>query len=322
MATSENMIRAVFRTVAVPGLNSPHNVVSTKIYYPAIYGDTLDERNTGSIPVDSRFGQMPVLIMTPGVNLDPTAYEWLARFLAKNGVITVLYHMISEVMPGDVNLTPGLDIAALSADGDSDKSAGIAYAPILELLNSENGAGVLAGALDLNNIWFGGHSAGGSTALMSGSKDWFPGLQGVISYAAHTGMSTMMGYAQGFIKPIPDIPVLIIGGTQDGCIANSAHRYGDQPGDAVGRVIKTFEEGVWRSQNDSVLALLDGANHFTFGHPIDHSTGRSFIDLDETCDGESARALMAKMILAFIRKDTSNLNKLLDDPLVTDGRIK
>ena len=322
MTEVRKMIRAIFRTAEVPGLKSPHNVISTKIYYPAIYGDTPEERNTGDIPVDRSFGTMPVFIMTPGVNLDPAAYEWLARQLAENGIVTVLFKLISEIVPGVVNLTPGLDITAMRSGSDGSSPPGIAYRPILEMLKGENENGTLKNALDLESIWLGGHSAGGSTALASGSKEWFPEVQGIISYAAHTGMSTMLGYPKGYIKPVPDIPVVIIGGTQDGCIANSAHRYGDPEGDATGRVIKTFDDGVSREEGDCILAVIEGANHFTIAHPIDHSTGRSFIDMEETCDGAAARQLIGKMILGFVAGDQTALDNLLSDPILHLSRRK
>ena len=316
------MIRSFFRTADIPSLNAPYNTIRAKIYYPALYGDTPMERDTGAIPVEPMLKDMPVVIMTPGVNLDIASYGWLARYLAEREIVTVLFDLISEIMPGVVNLTPGLDVMGLMADSKSEKPPGMAYKPLIELLKSENKTGVLAGSVDMNNIWFGGHSAGGSTALMAASPHWFPGLKGVFAYAAHTGMSAMMGYPQGYIKSVPDVPSLIIGGTRDGCIANSAHRYGDDPGDAIGRVVKTYEEGVTRDQGDSILALIEGANHFTIGHPVDDSSGRAFIDYDEDCDGDEARALIAKMIHAFIMSDQSKLNSCLKNSMISDGRMK
>lgn len=318
----QKMVRAVFRTASVPHLDVPHNIIRAKIYYPALFGDTPMERNTGAIPVDPDFQQMPIVIMTPGMNLDPSAYGWLARALAEKGIVTVVFDVIMDMIPGGINLTPGLDLTLLAPEATEDASPGFAYGPLLEALKAENDEGVFQGQLDLNNIWFGGHSAGGSTALMSASRKWFPGLQGVFLYAAHTGMSTMMGYPQGYIRPIPDIPVLLMGGTRDGCIANSAHRYGDVAGDATGRVMQTFDKGICREVGDSVLAIIEGANHFTIAYPVDDSTGRAFIDYDETCNGDKARQVMSRMIIAFIQKDHALLEHLLSNPMIAEGRMK
>ena len=322
MNEPQNMVRAVFRSARLPDVSGPSGTLHIKLYYPAVYGDTPAERNTGEIPPDLLKAPFPIVIFAPGINLAPDSYAWMARGLAAKGYAVAVFHNIAEPMPGHISLGPALDMETLRADYTGGLPAGSAFAPILEMLERENASGFLRGALDMSSVHFGGHSAGGSTALLSANPAYFPALKSVFSYAAHTGMSTMMGYSQGAMKTIGDVPALIIGGTQDGCIANSAHRYGDPEGDTTGRVVKTFEGGVQREKGDTCLLILEGANHFTFGHPIDHTTGRSFIDMDETCDGDQARAFMLEAIHRFLQADIDGLQTIVDSPLVSETRLK
>ena len=318
----EPMVRAVYRTVALPEPDGPEQQISAKIHYPALFGDTPEERNTGAIPLDRSRGAMPVAIIAPGVNLPFEAYAWLARRLAAEGIVAVCYQLIGEVMPGEYALNPAIDIAATRVGSDKRKPCGRAFQPLLDLLAKENNEGILAGGIDLSNVWFGGHSAGGTTALLSADRRWFPGLRGAFTYGAHTGLSTMLGYPEGHVEPIRDMPVLLLGGTRDGCIANSAHRYGEASGDPNGRVIETFDKASGHDAHHSALAIIAGANHFTFSHPFDPSTGRTFIDFEEECDPEYARDLIARLIIAFLAGDHEAMAELLGRPEIADGRTK
>ena len=87
------MIRAIFQNGGSAWVwRSPHNIISTQdLLSGACMATRPMERNTGNIPVDpDHSATMPVLIMAPGVNLDPAAYGWLARKLAGEGIVTVL----------------------------------------------------------------------------------------------------------------------------------------------------------------------------------------------------------------------------------------
>ncbi|NJN44725.1 MAG: hypothetical protein HC806_08415 [Anaerolineae bacterium] len=66
-------------------------------------------------------------------------------------------------------------------------------------------------------------------------------MKGAFSYAGHTGASTMLGWPERTIlPPSGDVSLLILGGTNDGVIEASSHRYGDEAS-ATGPVIRTFE---------------------------------------------------------------------------------
>lgn len=291
--------RAIYRACAVPG-SPPHDRATLKIFYAAI--DAADEavRNTGLFPCAP--GQRPVVIFAPGVNVSPDAYGWLAERLVEAGMIVVLYGQIAEEMPGHVSLSPGFDFAGLTPDGFGEQASASTFAPILAALAREHEAGPLAGALDLDRVAFGGHSAGGTLALINANPDWFPGLRAVFSYGAHTGASTVLGHPPETLLPVDArTPSLLVGGNRDGCIAASAGRYGSDTDDPSARIVQTFERAVTRREGDSALAIIDGANHFTLVSSADTVTGRAFLDQPEAHPGDALRAVIGDLIAEFLK---------------------
>ncbi len=125
-----------------------------------------------------------------------------------------------------------------------------------------------------------------------------------------------------------ELPTLIMGGSRDGCIANSSSRYGSASGSATQRVEKTFDQALSSNRADCYLAIIDGANHFSLAWPGDHSTGRPFIDLPTTQPDEALRELLALLICQFTlavtkqcnqsRRDLEN-NLLQSHPLILRG---
>jgi len=52
--------------------------VNLKIYYPALYGDSAEERNSGLVPADRVAAPYPVVVLLPGINLAGDSSAWLA----------------------------------------------------------------------------------------------------------------------------------------------------------------------------------------------------------------------------------------------------
>ncbi len=300
-------VRAVYRAIEIPGVKPPYDRASMKVYYPAKRDGSEEERNTGVVPADSDQPPFSVVIMMPGINIGPESYGWLARELANRGVVTVTYTLVAEEMPGYISLTPGLELTELVSDNYGKNPSATAVAPIIGELAGMNNEGVLAGCLNLEKLVLGGHSAGGTVALLNARTDWFPGLVAAFCYGAHTGAATVLGYAEDSFFPTPaQVPLLIMGGTRDGCIANSGGRYGDTEASATGKVERTFDEAIDCDRNDSYLAILKGANHFSMAFPVDDSTGRPFIDMPTTHSDEEIRALLAGLITDFVCANVSN----------------
>jgi alpha-beta hydrolase superfamily lysophospholipase len=325
-------IRAIYRAIAIPNCPAPYDRASLKVFYPAQFSNSEEERNSGVVPIDSDQAPFPVVIMMPGINVGPEAYTWLARELAQQGIVTVTYTLVAEEMSGYISLTPGLSIAALAPERYGQTPSATAVMPILEELRGINSSGVLAGALDLDKVILGGHSAGGTVALLNARPDWFPGVCAAFSYGAHLGAATALGYSPDALFRAPaELPLLIMGGTRDGCIANSSGRYGDDAASATRRVEQTFDEALDCQRGDCYLAIIDGANHFSLAHPADDSTGRPFIDMATTQPDGALRKLLSGLIcrfcLAMGRSDSQAQQELAsilqgEDPLITRGAIR
>jgi dienelactone hydrolase len=298
---TQTLVRAIFRSVRIPGLIAPNDTAHLKIHYQAVYTGSDMENNTGLLPAVTDAPLSPVVVLLPGINVGPEGLGWLASALCKRGLVVVTYSLIGEELPGQISLTPGIDIMSLAPDAYGTRPSALALGPILADLAACNEAGVLGGRLDLSKIAFGGHSAGGTVALLNANPDWFEGACAAFAYGAHTAAATMLGHPPGSMNAISDkSPVLIMGGAEDGVIAGSASRYGDPDGDATGRVIATYEQAVTREKGDCVLAILKGANHFSIIDPQDASTGRAFLDRPDT--SRDARGLMESLIWAFLAK--------------------
>ena len=292
-------VRALYRAVALPGAEPPSDRVTLKLPYPARLSDSPEERNTGLVMPDPDALPCPVVLLLPGINVGPEAYGWLAIQLAEAGVVTVCLQLIAEEMPGMIGLTPGLRLDRLSAGGYGDGPSSTTIGPVLEALAQWNDApGVLQGLLDLDHVILGGHSAGGTLALLNANSEWFPGVCGAFSYGAHTAAAEALGHPPSTYLEAWDCPVLLAGGDVDEVITASGGRYGDADVNATDRLETTFERSLPAS--GSHLVVLRGANHFTFAHPVDGTTGRAFLDGEETMDGTDTRRFLGTLIARFI----------------------
>ena len=300
--------RAFFYAITLPDTEAPYNHASLKVFYPARLTNSDEERNTGLVPAAAEKAPFPIVIMLPGINVGPESYSWLAHELALAGIVMVTFTHVAEEMPGYVSLTPGLDITALQPDQYGTRPSATTVAPIIDALHRANAEGVLQGQLDLDRIVLGGHSAGGTVALLNADPDWFDGVVAAFSYGAHSAAATALGYEQGDMFTLPGkLPTLVMGGTRDGCIANSAARYGSagetSPTAAVER---TFDEAIGSQRGDCFLAIIEGANHFSLAYPADHSTGRPFIDMATTRPDEAIRDTLSQLIIQFVRQVSGN----------------
>jgi predicted dienelactone hydrolase len=299
---TQSPVRAFYRSVGIPGAAPPHDRITLKVFYPAAPEDTALERNTGVIPAHASAAPYPVVIFFPGINLGPEAYAWLAIELAGQGYIAVTFSAITEEMPGFVSLSPGLVIDNLTPERYGKAAACSSLQPILDELASLNGNSLLAGLIDLQTVILAGHSAGGTVALLSADPDQYHGVKAVFSYGAHSGASVELGWPAETVMPLPGkVPTLLLGGDRDGVIAGSAHRYGRDAEDPVHTVLKTFEEALHDPAAECYLFILAGANHFSFSHRDDGTTGRAFLDWEAGADQAVYRERIAALVVDFLR---------------------
>ncbi len=275
------IVRAFYRatTIDVDNVKPPYNTVHLKVFYPAQLSGNDLEHNQGIVPADSKLAPFPVVILFNGANCSPEVYQWLAVSLAERGLVTVTFAWVGDIFPGIIGLTPGLDISMLAPDKYGTAPTALALPSLLAELERINKDSLLAGLLDLEKIILGGHSAGGRIAIENASPRFFPQVVASFGYGVHTAAGTMLGYEPATILPLPDaLPLLLMGGTCDGVIANSGNRYDTVWEKATTPVSRTFAEAISGGRDDSYLLLIEGGNHFTFTTPFNSITGRPFLD--------------------------------------------
>ncbi|PSB09911.1 dienelactone hydrolase [Pleurocapsa sp. CCALA 161] len=293
-------VRSFFQAVKVENASSPYDTIHLKVFYPGQAAGS-NEAPIGIVPADSQQSPFKVVIFFNGVNCGGELYQWLAMKLVERGLVVVTFSWVAENFPGMVALTPGVDINMLAPSMYGKGATASALPTLLMALKRLQAEGVLAGLLDLNQIVLGGHSAGGRVAIESANSQFFPEVAAAFAYAAHTAAGTQLGYPAGTILPLPDsLPLLLIGGTCDGVIANSSHRYGVTWEQATTPILRTFHEAIAGGRNDSYLLLLEGANHYSACYPLDSTAGQLFLDFPPTQPETQLRDLIAEAIGLFI----------------------
>ena len=138
-------------------------------------------------------------------------------------------------------------------------------------------------------------------ALENADPRFYPQVAAAFSYGGHSAAPTMLGFEPGTILPLSVArPLLLMGGTCDGVIAASSDHYGMPLGDATSSIVRTFKEAIAGGRNDTYVALLEGANHFSIAYPLDTTTASSFIDLPATQPEDKIRSLLVETVALFI----------------------
>ncbi len=294
-------VKAIFQAAKVEGVSSPYDIIHLKIFYPAQVSGSSPEQNMGIFPADSQQSPFKIVIFFNGINCGIESYQWLAVKLAERGLVVVTFSWVAQNLPGIVAITPGVDMKNLTPNTYGTGPTASALPTILATLEGLQSGGVLAGLLDLQQIILGGHSAGGRVAIESADSRFFPQVVAAFSYGAHSAASAQLGYAASTILPLPNaLPLMLMGGTCDGVIANNGALYGVTWEQATTPVRRTFEEAIAGGRNDSYLLLLEGANHFSIAYPSDTTVGTTGLDFPATQPDEQVRSLMAEVIALFI----------------------
>lgn len=309
------MVRGFFEAAQIPGYLAPYDTIQMKILYPAKRSGNDLETNMGIMPVDSEKAPFPVIIFFNGFNCEAQQYEWLGVKLAECGMVVVLFNWVMENLPGIISMTPGITIENRLPENYRTAPTAAALPALLTKLENLQNQGILAGMLDLQRIILGGHSEGGRVAIENTDPKFFRQVKAAFSYGAHNIGMVMFGYPPDTILALPDsLPLLLIGGTCDGVIAQSSSRYGKTSQNAVTPIIRTFDEAIAGGRNDSYLLLLEGANHFAITETFYSTTARYFLDFPSTQPQEKFHLLMAEIITLFIdthvRQNSESSQKL------------
>lgn len=288
------------------------------LYYPGDDRRLEEARLTGQVPADETDAPWPVVVLLPGINVAPDGYRWLAHRLVVDGLCVVTYAAIGSLGPAGRGITPGLDLAALAPDTIGTRPSSTALGPLLahlsELAADEHSP--VAEHLDLGRVVVGGHSAGGTAALHNSDPSWVLGLQAVFAYAAHTMVATALGHGEAAVAPIPaKVPMLLLGGADDGVIAASRDRYRTDDG-VHDPVRRTFAEAIQRQQGDSWLVELADAGHFAICDPVDTTSGRSFLEPDSATADPAVQELLGDLIAAFTAASLGRSSRVSMEELV------
>ena len=317
------MIRSFWQVTPVLNSSNPQEYIQLKIYYPAT--EQTSEQQGLSFAIAENDSPYPIVILLNGIDCEARSYHWLAVKLAEVGLVVITYNWVSENIPGVVSLTPGVDLAQLRSQNYGDAPTASALETIIKFIDVLNQKSHLAGHLDERTIFLGGHSAGARVAIESASTRFFPGIKGAFSYGGHTLFERRLAEPKEQIKPLPaDVPLLILGGTEDGVIAYRASAYGLEAGDNITPLTRTFDEGITRNNGDSYLAIIKGANHFCFTDPQDKTISSFFWDLPCSQSEEVIRDLIFELIELFINMQLSDRSensqsleqKLNNSPLI------
>ncbi len=293
-------VRAFFESARVENTSAPYDTIHLKVFYPTQIADNSQKKNLSAVAADPQYSPFKVVVFFSGFNCDAHLYQWLAVKLARQGLVVVTFSWVAENIPGLVSITPGVDLSALTPDTYGTAPTASALPTILAALERLQAKGVLAGMLDLERVILGGHSAGGRVAIESARSQFFPQVVAAFAYGAHTAAAIQSGYQPNTILPLPDsMPLLLIGGTCDGVIANNGSIYGVTWAKATTPVRRTFDEAIVGGRNDSYLLLIEGANHFSITHPFD-STTNVFSDFQPTQPAEQLQNLISETIGLFI----------------------
>lgn len=295
-------IRSLPFAAKVEDAQPPFDTVTLRVFYPALGHIGERERETGLLRPDPAQAPYPVVIFFPGVNCSEHSYHWLAIDLAARGLAVVTFTWVAENLPGRISLTPGINRALVTPEAYGTGVSASALPAILSALERLNTGAVLAGALDLNRIILGGHSAGGMMALMNADPRRLPTVVAAFGYCASPLPTLALGgWPPGVIAPLPlATPLLLLGATEDGIgdLHNRSAGLGSQSGAET--IVATFRQAVSGGRGDAYLVVLQGANHHTICHPRDDTLGRTFADSPATRDEHALRALLASLIGSFI----------------------
>lgn len=288
-----SLIRSLWWSVRTGG-DAPFDTAHLKVYYPAVASGDDAERLSGVFAPDPAGAPYPVAVFLSGVNVGQDSYRRFATAVAESGFVVVTLDRVAELFGGQRGLTPGVDLDAARPDAYGTRPTCPTIGAILAALGELNEQPPLRGALDLDRVALGGHSAGGTVVLQSAR--YFPSVRAVFAWGAHTMVATMLGWAPGTVLPAQvHCPVLLGVGTRDGVIQGSADRYGEDGQDRPDPVHRTFTEAL--PGGDHLLAVVPGANHFGIAD-ADPTAARAFLDGAAEAD---ALAPFARLTSAFLR---------------------
>lgn len=288
-------VRAVHDAVTVPGFENPYATAHLVVHYPAV--DGVGDPALGIVSPDESQAPFPVVLLAGNFNCPPELYAWLAKRLAAAGHAVVTWTWVAPLFGGRPGLSTGIDLEAVTPSTFGSRMPSVLLPAILDGLAGMNASGDLAGVLDLDRVVLGGHSAGGTMALLCSS--WLPACVGAFSYGGHTRTQVPQGFGDDHVLPLGDgPPVLLLGGLQDGVgdaisLAQRGHVLPGHP------MTITAERAVPAGRRCWTV-LLEEANHYSFCEGYDGTTGRGYLEVAASGDPGAQRRKIGELVEAFL----------------------
>lgn len=292
-------VRALLRVAVVENATPPTNHINMKVFYPALPATEPVHIQTAILPFDPQWSGAPIVIFLPGVNCSAYTYEWLAKALAEQGVVTVLTEWLAENIPGRLSISPGIDLEAVKVENYGQQPTSSSLTTLYDAVLALRDNSTIGEHVNFENIIFGGHSAGGTMALQNANRAWFPRLKASFAYCSNPlATGTLGGWDAGVIPPVPhDVPTLIMGAECDGIGDHHNASFGNANESGADVIQRLFETTPYRN---SMLCVFGGANHHTICYPVDTSIGRVFLDTVLETDDTPIRHEIARLVAQFI----------------------
>jgi dienelactone hydrolase len=275
----------------VPGARPPYDVVQFRVDYPAAAAATADA-GLGLIGPDPSYGRLPVVILHGNFNCPPHLYLWLARRLALAGRAAVTFTWVTTWLDDRPGLSTGIDLGAVAPDATLRRSPHLVLEPLLGALTTLPEIGA---SLDTDRVVLGGHSAGGTLALLAAAPAWHPRVRGAFSYGGHTRAQVPQGLGTDTYLPLSgDLPLLLVAGTADGVVGAIAARQGHTGSEHP--MVATRHRAV-PDAGDAWLVMIEGADHYAVADGYDGSTGRGYLEQPGPADPSVVRDRFAALAL-------------------------
>lgn len=281
-------VRAVYDAVTVPGVQNPYATAHLAVHYPAVDAD--GDAQLGIVqPVAP---SLPVVLFAGNFNCPPELYAWLAKRLAASGTAVVTWTWVTPLFGGRAGLNTGIDLSAVTPETFGTRIPSVLLPAILDALPMVADIGPV---LDLSRVVLGGHSAGGTMALLCSSWLKAPAF----SYGGHTRTQVPQGFGADHYLPLGEgPPLLLLGGREDGigdaiALAQTGKDSGGHPMELT--AVRAVPPG-----RSCEVALLDGANHYSICEAYDGTSGRGYLEAQATGDQDLVRDQIARRITAFL----------------------
>ena len=283
-------VRAVYDAVALPGAEPPYDTAHVVVHYPAAATD--GDPTLGIVPPDPARVPLPVVLLAGNFNCPPELYAWLAKRLARSGRAVVTWTWVTPLFGGRPGLSTGIDLSAVTPSTFGSRVPSALLPALLEQLPLIADIGP---ALDLSRVVLGGHSAGGTTALLCSS--WLDAP--AFSYGGHTRTQVPQGFGAEHYLPLGDgPPLLLLGGREDGVVDAIARQ---QVGAvATGHPKTLTAERSVPADRRCWTVLLDGANHYSLCEGYDGTSGRGYLEGAASADQAAVRDRLGLLIGDFL----------------------